>query len=230
MINSIRQEYEIRKNEIDEYYSIILSFDSGAKLVLRDNSERRVSSRIAIIAKANIILQLYNLVESTTTNLLNEIHDSIKTSNTNYSDLNNELKVLLITYYYLIHTKKNNIHHSASDIIKLIGLISENNSFDLVYSDMIKYYSLYSGNIDSKELCKIFNKYGVNLNIQYNELKKIKDERNKLAHGIVSFEECGRDLSLQYINTLKEKTYLCLDEVITKIEEYIVHECYKLQI
>jgi hypothetical protein len=230
MISTVQQEYEIRKNEINEYFSIIYQFNSGVKLISPDES--RVvspSNRFITVSKATIVLLLYNLVESTTTNLLNEIHNSITQSNVNYHDLIPSVQHLLITYYMLLHKKKNNVHESVKDLSTLINIVKNGMPFSLLYNEMVRYYSLYSGNIDSKKITAIFSKYGINISTSMGELKKIKDERNSISHGIVSFEECGRNLSIEYIKTVIDKTYAYFEDIINIVKQYIENTEFKIR-
>ena len=86
---------------------------------------------------------------------------------------------------------------------------------------MNKYYSLYSGNLDSKKICSIFSKYGIVFNERIRELQTIKDYRNKLAHGEISFEECGREISIQQIEVINQKVSGYINNAINAIEDFI---------
>jgi hypothetical protein len=227
---SVFQEYSLRKEELKDYYLLLSAVTSDSKIILSNNSEAKISNRNITILKANNIIILYNLIESTITNVLIRIHDEIKLNTTKYEELIPELQILLFTYYNLLYENKNNIHESAKDITRFIQMISGEISFDISYSEMTKYYSLYSGNIDKKRLYKIFFKYGIKINIDGNELDTIKNKRNALAHGKISFEECGRDLTIQYIDHLNNAIFRCMENILNSAENYLQNQGYKSQI
>jgi hypothetical protein len=224
---TVFQEYNLRKEELKDYYFLVSSITSESKIILSNNSEERISIRNVTILKANNIILLYNLIESTITNILIKIHDEIKLSTTTYEKLIPELQSLLFTYYNLLYRNRNNIYESADDITKFIQMIYGRIPFELSYQEMIKYYSLYSGNIDKKRLCKIFQKYGIRINIDCNELDTIKNKRNALAHGKISFEECGRDLTAQYINHLNNTVFQCMEGILNCVKEYLQNKEYR---
>jgi hypothetical protein len=221
------EEYRLRKDELNDYYLLISSVTSGSKIILSNNSEERISNRNITILKANNIIILYNLIESTITNILIEIHDEINLNSTKYKELIPELQSLLFAYYNLLYKNKNDIYESAKDITKFIQMIYGEIPFNLSYSEMVKYYSLYSGNIDKKRLYKIFLKYGIKININGNELDTIKNKRNALAHGRISFEECGRDLTIQYIDHLNNAIFKCMESILNCVENYLQNQEYK---
>ena len=60
-------------------------------------------------------------------------------------------------------------------------------------------------------------------------LLTIKNKRNYLAHGNISFEDNGGRFSIQDINELKNKTYQCLDYFISLINSAIINQEFMSQ-
>jgi hypothetical protein len=224
---AVFQEYRLRKEELMDYYRLLSSVTSDSKIILSNDLGEKISNRNITILKANNIIILYNLIESTITNILIKIHDEIKSNMTNYEELIPELQSLLFAYYNLLYKNKNDIYESAKDITRFIQMIYGKIPFDLSYSEMTKYYSLYSGNIDKKRLYKIFLKYGIRINIDGNELDTIKNKRNALAHGKMSFEECGRDFTTQYIDHLNNATFRDMENILNCVKDYLQNKKYK---
>ena len=53
------------------------------------------------------------------------------------------------------------------------------------------------------------------------QLALIRDRRNRLAHGTLSFAECGADVTIEDLRRTKDCTVLYLREVIAAFEDYI---------
>ncbi|MCP4699963.1 MAG: hypothetical protein GY862_24395 [Gammaproteobacteria bacterium] len=168
---------------------------------------------------------LYNLVESVVTQSLEKIHFHICGKNIQFSNLNENIQKLVISYYYkAISQNRSNDKETVNYLHEL--LLLNNESFGLTYDTMTNFYALYSGNLDSRKIRKVLENYGIFYDNPSNELKTIKEKRNTLAHGEESFEECGRSMTYEQLNVLKEKTYLYLDDMIQSIESYLANENY----
>nr|WP_181410304.1 MAE_28990/MAE_18760 family HEPN-like nuclease [Pedobacter sp. BG5] len=81
--------------------------------------------------------------------------------------------------------------------------------------------------LDSKEIIKISEKYGIGFDIKCDEIASVKSRRNKLAHGDISFEEQGRQDSIEYMIVLKDKTVEYLNEFILAVDYYITNSKYR---
>ena len=49
----------------------------------------------------------------------------------------------------------------------------------------------------------------------------VKDRRNGLAHGELSFEQCGSDTSVQFLDSLSSVVLSYLDEVVNNFELFL---------
>ena len=54
-----------------------------------------------------------------------------------------------------------------------------------------------------------------------NALEYVKDLRNKLAHGSISFEQSGENVTVQDLLDLKNRTVNYLREVIQSFKKYV---------
>jgi hypothetical protein len=57
-------------------------------------------------------------------------------------------------------------------------------------------------------------------------LKRVKDERNSLAHGYKSFAECGRDLTYDGLVEIRKQVIPYLRQVLRGIDRFIVQRGY----
>jgi hypothetical protein len=91
------------------------------------------------------------------------------------------------------------------------------------------------GNVDDEEIKVITRRLGCTLRVSgdvYSGIKRpirdgrgplalIKDLRNKLAHGTLSFSECGDGVTVSDLKELTRLTVLYLREVVTAFQAYI---------
>lgn len=224
----IRQEAADRQNEIEVYVNLIKNLETGDYRIWSDkNGFVSNLTTEKTTQKASSILLMYNYIEYIMTKCLQRIHDEIICNTVPYLDLNEKLQILVLAYHHSVSNSKVNHEDIAININRTIRLITHQQSFCLKYDDMIKYYSLYSGNLDSKKIKKILSKYGIPFNKECSELQFIKDLRNKLAHGEVSFEECGRMLTYQKLVSLKGRIFLYFSDLINAIDDYLSKKKYK---
>ncbi|WFL68035.1 MAE_28990/MAE_18760 family HEPN-like nuclease [Pantoea sp. X85] len=221
-MNPVENDMIIRMQEIEKIVNLVKDIESGNNL-----GEQNIITTTPVI-KASIVLALYNVVESTVTNTLVRLHNIIIQQNVKYDDVRRELKDICLIYYQYHNNKKNNPHEALDVLHSTLNLIRGISCFALPYKEMAKEYQLYSGNLDAKEIRRIFGKYGIVIPEEETgkNLQKIKNARNKLAHGEQSFEEYGRTLVISTIEVYKKQTSLYLQLIINIVKEYITDKSY----
>lgn len=205
---SVKTTFSERSKEIEEYYSFINTFIATSK-----------NDTLNKILKSNLLLMLYNLVESTMSNAVEEIHNSIHVTSTSFNSLKKEIRKILIGYLksYL----------NPSDFVDSISDIS----VDIIKKCFIK-QKIFSGNIDGKKIRELSAEYGFNSTTDYSKTKNgnclldIKGKRNDLAHGVFSFTEVGKDYSIMDLEKMKDETINYLSEILTNIETYLTNKEY----
>lgn len=204
----VRKIFRDRADEIESYFNFIDGFISNS----RDESLNK-------ILKSNLILMLYNLVESTTSNAIEEIHNSIHANNVSFDLLKLELRKTLVK-----HVKNFNPH----DFVISINDIA----IDIVKRSFNK-QKVFNGNVDSRKIKELGVIYGFSSTTTYNQTRNgqclvdIKGRRNDLAHGVFSFTEVGKEYSLQDLQKMKDETQNYLIEIINNIDNYLINQDYK---
>jgi len=204
----VKRVFDERVAEINEYYNFIAAF------TLANNGEN-----INKILKSNMILMLYNLVESSVSNAIEEIHNSIHASAISFDILKLKLKEVLIKHLNNRNPKNfvESVTNLAIDIVK--------KSFDK--------NKVCNGNVDSKKIRELSDVYGFSNITTYSQTKNgqvlvdIKGKRNDLAHGTFSFVEIGKEYSTQDLEKMKNETVSYLTEIVANIEHYLTHQEYK---
>lgn len=223
-MNNTRRELAIRKNEATSLLMFVKYLNEDF-IPATDCSYDHVTVKTSM--KANIIMMLYNAVESTVGQCLEKVHEKINTKNLKYNDLSDELKKLMAVYYGHSIDKANNIDNAMEYVLQFSDFVNGNVKISISYEELTKKYQLYSGNLDSREIINVLKKYGIDFEQRCSELKTIKVYRNKLAHGEESFEEIGRTLSVQQLQEMENRTFEYLENMIDVIAHYLDEEKFK---
>ncbi|HEN0407599.1 TPA: hypothetical protein U5Y67_000090 [Streptococcus agalactiae] len=219
-------EFEKLNTEIDRYLDLLLiiensligieSYDAyksfSIEIIDKDETESIFKSM-----KSNMILMLYNLVEATVRNTMNTYYDKFNRKNLSYLSVVEQIKKLWIQY----NIKELNQNQFGSQIPELINSAINNEYY--LSLDFEKNFSL-SGNADVREIKNILNRHGIQFDDKLfsdygRALKSIKDMRNSLAHGNISFEDNGRNIAVSDLIAYKQQTYVCLTQFIKLVDE-----------
>lgn len=218
---TVKNDFNQRKKEIEIYYSFLEKLLTNDFISWNDSVKEHINIEFRGIAKANIFIMLYNLVESSISAAIEQIHITIKNdTSVNFDGIKDGIKTNILKY---LKTKKN-----VKKFIEEVHSIS----IDIIMSCFEK-KSVFSGNADRDEIVKLANLYGFSLDSDYSKtkhgekLRKIKLHRNNLAHGDVSFYEIGRDYTISEIENYKNEVIAYIEKIISNIECYIVNKEYK---
>ena len=89
-----------------------------------------------------------------------------------------------------------------------------------------------SGSLDLRKVIEVFSKHGCRLD-ETNRSKYsdsfliVKNKRNNLAHGNISFSECGSNYLISDLRRFKEDILNGMQEVVNRAKEYISNKEYK---
>ena len=206
MIN-VKSELDQKKSEANT----MLEFISEV-------SELKASVLKVAILKSAYILILYNMLESTSTLILQKLHEVIATEQ--YADLRVELKSLWVDFLFKKNSEKN--YQKLLD-----NIINKNISFPSL-DDYSKRITLFSGNLDGKEIDKLLKKYGAGCltTSDRGKLLIIKNKRNKLAHGEEMFKESCRNMTIAELKILQKATFNALDSMVMQVDKYVDERKY----
>ncbi|MGB3223851.1 MAG: MAE_28990/MAE_18760 family HEPN-like nuclease [Desulforhopalus sp.] len=212
------EEFEKRKQEIHVYIEFLNFTESSPEIF--ENAARDVNN-LKLLRKvllANTYLLMYNLVESSIRNSIQEIYDHFQQESVSFDNLPNRLKEIIL---------KNLKQHNSSKFIQGIN----NLATDVVHKTFDS-EKIASGNLDAKEIRRIAKQYGFSCDTEYDTCKngtkllEVKNKRNDLAHGILSFSECGKDISVTDINEAFAEVSAYLFTIINNVKKYIDDKNY----
>jgi hypothetical protein len=160
------------------------------------------------------MLLLYNLVESTMTNAVEAIFDELQQRKISFDLLSADLKVAVLA----------NVKNASADKLtaKLIAITT-----DIIGCTFDK-TRVFNGNVDSRKIREKLIEYGVKTTNAYTEerLHAILTARNRLAHGVESFGEYGKDLTAGELIGDYERVRELLASVLNDVEGFISQRHY----
>jgi hypothetical protein len=181
------------------------------------------------ILKANALLMIYNLVESTVTNGIGEIYDKLKSKRITYSTVRDEIKKIWFAYKFRqVFQLDAHFLSYKNKALEIINSIIGGESIELN-----KNFMSFGGNLDADKIRKVCIDHGITFKVDNNckagvRLNDVKIKRNALSHGTMSFSECGRDYSVSEITKIKDQTDIYLRCLIDGMEKYYDEEGYLL--
>ncbi len=228
-MDSTRQDFEKRKEEIENYFKFLKIFDDdNTKLQYLSNGGEVVTERIntefQITLIANSFLILYNLIEATVRNSIIEIYNKVEEDEITYETLSENLKKIWIKQKanklrennYKQDTLREYISEIANDILNEEIIKLDKNNIDI------------SGNLDAQKIRDLADSIGFQKTANGRNLVSIKEKRNRLAHGEHTFYDVGKDYTVNEIDNFKNETFDYLADVISNIENYISSNNYKM--
>ena len=224
----VREVFNDRKNEIDLYYQFIDFLDN----IEKEDGEKSINDilfnkDIEKIVRANALLMLYNLVESTLVNGIEEVYSVFRQDGITYSQVRHEIKEVWFNYRFSnAYDKKACFDTYKKTAEKIITSIMLNEPLELD-----RKATGISGNLDADSIRDVCKKHGIQFNSPEEchggvKLGKVKEQRNQLAHGTLSFVECGRDFTVIDLHEIKIEVGKFLNGFIDAIESYYDNKEY----
>lgn len=224
---TIVNDFNTRVNEINTYFKLLDSIiNQDANLFYpnkRTHKYKKIDDELIKVLKANSFLLLYNLIESSMKLSITEIYDSITLKTKKYDQVKMEIRKIWLSENYKNFNGKgtefvfNAINNLAEDIIDI----------------KFKPEKVISGNIDGRKI-REFSEYIGFSSLTHHTAKKgikllqVKTQRNNLAHGSISFADCGRQYTYEDLNSTKNEVIIYLRGIIKNIQRYIEDENYTI--
>ena len=229
-MNSTYVTYNERVTEIDFYYDALGQLDVELiELFGRsiEPVEKYKQDNFLKILKANALLMIYNLVESTVINGIEEIYDKLKANGITYSIVRKEIQDIWFSYKFRqVYQPEAHFRSYKNKALEIVNSIMVGEVIELDRTALS-----FEGNLDADEIRKVCNGHGIEFRPDNTckggeRLKDVKDKRNGLAHGTLSFAECGREYSIEDLLKIKEQTYIFLTGLIDGMKNYYDNDGY----
>lgn len=220
-------EFESKVKEVNEYFSFI-STTTPLKREFDKSKIVKVSEIVHNVLKANLFLLLYNLIEASFKNSLENFCIKITDDKLKYKSVIPEIRKIWIDKQYKNFESTCVIPREIQKSEFLMNKI-DNIAQDIIN---IEFDNELSGNVTTKQIKDLTTQYGLQSNEilekEANSLFIIKNKRNNLAHGNESFSECGRDYTLEKLKEIKDESVDYMRFILTHIKTFIDDEQYKI--
>lgn len=227
----LNDEYNQRVADVKAFYEVLEFLDGVETYKNKPIKDTNTSKSLMLTRnmqkclRAEAIIVLYNLIESTFSNCVFYVFDNIKDEKLHYENLISELRN--VWFREKIHSKLS--LDNARKISKNIAdtLSSELMEFKELPSDI-------SGNLDLRKIIFLSKKIGISLgripNVDRTReiLLSIKNKRNDLAHGNKSFSDVGSFLTYNELEDYKERTLEFLEFLIHKFQIFVSEKKFKI--
>lgn len=222
----IKETYDRNVAELDEYCCFLDDLlIREAKILLSDDSCRRLGITLSSTLKSSFFLMQYNLVESTISNVLDFVHNSVIDEKVSYNNLSENFQNIWLEYFLLGKTPGTN---SIKATKNLIENINKEELFTISFSEYSSVKTVFSGNLDSRKIREISSKYGFDIKKSNlgSKLLVVKHKRNKLAHGEIAFSQGGKDIVNSDILKIKKDSIEFLYLFIEAAQKFVVNKLY----
>lgn len=228
----LSDRFEERLNEITAYLDLI----EGIERLVRSGVPRlgedgpTITTQQQRILNSGVYLQLYNLVEATVTNCLDAV-SKVAMRQTTWSpgDLTQELRKEWVRHLARTHVSMGPDKRLEEAIALCDHLIA---ALPVPEFDIEKGGG---GNWDDAAIVKVATRIGFDLRVsrraEQGVKRKVRNDlgamalivslRNGLAHGRLSFVECGQDDSVAELRALTESVATYLREVVAAFSDFI---------
>ncbi len=218
MTSILFQNFNERSKEVSKYFIFLKSLEQGTtKLAMEGKAGKKIKEiepELIKTLKASAFLLLYNLVESTMRDAIEEIFNEMKNQSVSFDKIRPKLKKIVIQ-----NLKRRNPDKVLQKIVDI--------SLDIITAGFDK-EELFSGNIDAQKIKATAKEYGFSAKTKTDssDLLTVKNNRNDLAHGIKSFAEVGKDKSADELIKIKDKVVKYLRQILENIQTYIDNQEY----
>jgi len=221
-MNTVIIDFDTRIEEVNAYFGFLESLmEKKIKLLALDsNGEYKIQnfdSELAKTLKANGFLLLYNLIESTMRNAIEAIIEEFRIQEVSFDKIKPQIKRTILQNLKNCFKKE-----SADDLHLKFSQIS----LDIITATFER-EKIFSGNVDARVIKDTAKKYGFSdktdgsITKDGKNLFVVKNNRNDLAHGTKSFEEVGREKTIEELLEIKQEVVEYLRQILKNIQSYL---------
>lgn len=227
-MDPLTQSFEERLQEIEVYLDLLEHLEQQVAIGPPKIGESSITTQQQKILYSSVYIQLYNLVEATITWCIDAVC-SAATENGRWkpSDL-----ATLVRREWIRSTARTHLELTAEHRLNSAVEVCEHliNALPL-----LKFSVERRNNIDDLVIQQIAERLGLQIQLSQEALRSakqpvrddkgplalVKDLRNRLGHGSLSFSECGEGVTVIDLRDLKARTALYLREIIAGFRAYI---------
>jgi len=208
-------EFHNNIQEVNDYFEFVKLIDNLSELAVPSQATYKIDRELQKVLKANCYLILYNLIEGSIRTGIEAIFLALSQQNLTYAQVNHPIKQIWLQYKYKVF--KTGVSHA--EVVDIIETIFDD-IIKIDYDDYIeknKHHDI-SGSLDVRKVRELADVYGFSPpTITCDSLGLIKHQRNRLAHGRISFSEAGKFNDIEELIDIKNDVIQYL-EMLTYCE------------
>lgn len=225
--------FDERFDEIESYLDLLQEIENAARTgpPRIEGAANVITASQQKILYSSVYLQLYNLVEATVSQCIKAVTDTVSSSENEWraEDLNESLRKEWVRFMARTHIVLNPEHRLESAVEMCNHLVDR---LPIVTLEIDKGGG---GNWDDESIEKMSARVGCLLDISpttkravkrperddLGAMKLVKNRRNVLAHGSISFVDCAEGVAVTELRRIAESTGAYLREAISSYADYI---------
>ena len=225
-------DFNERVGEVERYFQFLENLDEKDACLYfpgRENDRtEQISQDIHRILKANVFLILYNLVESCIRQGILRMYEIMRDEGLVYKDLREEIRLMWIKYpFRQIDPCSATMETYQKKTLEIVKTVVDEEVIRLGLKAFMK-----SGNLDADRIRQICWEHGIPHDIHPGlhggiELGVVKEQRNALAHGRLTFSEVGQNKTLNDIKEVKCQVVEYVECVLNNMKDYVERKAYK---
>ena len=231
-MSQLLQSFEERTRELSAYFKFIeLIEKESAEISLPKKQTwkvRKVDDKILRILKANVFLLLYNLVEASIREGFVSVYKAMEIDGCSVKQLTPSLRKRWIDAAFIQISAASANQDTYRNIAReLVQGIADDVKATLDVTDL-----KFGGNLDAAKIREVCEAHGVSHKTTKRtqggeKLLVVKNKRNVLAHGDLSFVECGRDYSVADLEKIKKQSFSYLKAILRNIDTFNANKRFR---
>lgn len=221
-MNVVKDDFNNRVAELRKYLRAIESLEGSGVSLFVSGRRRKVDSDLPKIMKAAFFLMVYNLVESSVASSFRELYAAINAKNQPIDKFRKEYRALWMAQKFKGKDPVGANQKTYRDLVaEMVAHVIDKNSVVFDHQKLS-----VSGNIDAQKARELLEDHAILYKAPPtarggSELLMVKTKRNALAHGDISFSECGRDFTVSDLKAITDQSVVFLRSLIRSVEKFI---------
>lgn len=185
-------------------------------------------SLVSSVIRSNVKVMIYNIIEFSVSSLIQAIYDRLDDERCSYVEVSEKLRIL----WHHTRMRKLSDPNASNETAERASreLLDEVITNATVHINTRQ--TMPGGNLDGKEILRLFDSHGVSVHTaesgyRENELKDIKERRNALAHGSISFADAGNQVTTSELAELIAHVDTFLSQLRLDVVSYLDSGEYK---
>lgn len=234
-MKAIKDGFRARRHEITRYLDLLQFVEeSGSEIVSRDRARQfSIDTTTRHVLKASVFVHLYNLIESVVTQSLERVAQEIRDGGFTFGDINKAWQRCWVQEL----AKTNEQMNPEKRLSKLLAICDSLLAKEVV---VVK-PRVPGGSLDDTRIEKLLDRHGIQLSTSdrfkrivkgqvldlNGPLKVVRLRRNQLAHGLASFGDCGRDVTILQLRQWAAIVFWYLRHVIAQFSRHLTDGEFK---